>query len=158
MNTKNWLKWTFIFSILIGFTIYIIKPTEIIPYANAYSYDEATKKIEWNTIKNNSILIYTKHSDFISRDYSNGEYTIWQPAQDNFKKFITTKCYDYEKISNNNKTIYIFKEKEGKCLDTKAFDKLPKEIKEANKNLKKKETRGTISRYKKIIITPNHIS
>jgi hypothetical protein len=157
MDAKAWLKWAFIFLVLGSFSIYVFYPIETVPLASAYSYEDAMGKIDWNTVKNNSILIYTTHSDFIGRNYGNGEFAIWQPAQENFDKFIKTKCNTFEKINKGGKTLFVFIEMSGTCFDAHAFDKLSFEVKEAYKNLKKKETRGVFSKQR-LVMTPNHMS
>ena len=158
MDAKAWLKWAFIFLVLGSFSIYVFYPVETVPLASAYSYEDAMGKIDWNLVKNNSILVYTKYSDFVGRNYGNGEFAIWQPAQDNFEKFVNTKCYVYEKAEQNGKTLFIFSESSGACFDPHAFENLDSEVKNAVKNLKKKESRGVFSNGRKLAMTPNHMS
>ena len=159
MYLKQWLKWIVCFLVLGAFSVYMVHPVkmQIIPLASAYSYDEAMGKISWDSIKTNSILIYTGHSDFIGRDFGNGEFVIWQPAQDNFKKFITKYCHTFEKVSQQGKTVYIFKETGDECINPHAFDALDSEVKGAFNNLRAKELRNTVGGHQ-VIFTPGFVS
>jgi len=156
MEAKEWFKWIFIFSVLAGFSVSIFLKHDFVPVTYAYSYDEAKAKIDWNTIKNNTILIYTDEGDFFdSSSFYNKQFAVWQPAQDSFKRFIEKNCYSYEKIENNDKKIFLFSKISDNCRNN--INNLPSEIKDAYKGLKKKETRNTISR-RSLLLTPNTVS
>jgi len=147
MEAKNWFKWVFIFGILIGFTSFVFYPTETIPYVEAYSWEEAQEKIDWNLIENNTILIYTQETDFVGKSYGGtGWFAIWKPAQENFYAFIHRYCYTYEKLNNQGKIVHVFKEQARCNGGNQRWDSLSKEVKNAYQKLRPRELRGTMTK------------
>jgi hypothetical protein len=158
MNAKEWFKWTMIFLVLGGLTASPFLATDkILPSAQAYSYDDAMTKIDWGSVKNNSILVYTKESTYLGNSIDNGDGGVWAiypPCQYEFKKFISTKCFNQNELSEEGKQIFVFVET-GDCRGNK-WNELDKDVLDAYKNLRKCLPQG--ARHKFLSVTPNFVS
>lgn len=105
-----------------------------IPAVNAYSYEEAMTKIDWNTVKNNTIMLFTKESTFTNSVFGTEKYwTIYRPSKLDFEGFIKSKCFETERIVKNDKKIIVFKET-GDCKSTGSVE-LDQDVYEAYSDL-----------------------
>jgi len=156
MDFKAWLKWAFIFLVLGSFSVYVFYPVETVPLASAYSYEDAKLKVDWNSVRNDTILIYTKEPTYLGNAVHGSEvvWAVWEPCQYEFKKFVNSKSFTSETWNEQGKTVYVFTE----TVDNQEikWDTLDKNVLNAYGHLNKCMPKGANSKFG--LMTPNHIS
>ncbi len=109
----------------------------VVASAFALTYDEATKKIDWSSIDDGTIVLVTTHSDFgfMGDSGQNKGYNIFVPSYAELLKFLQFYNFEFETLEKNGKTVYVIKETGKKDeRDAKKIDCLPSEVKNAAEN------------------------
>lgn len=106
----------------------------------AFTYDEALTKIDWQEIQCGTLILFTKQSDFSHMSYGQSEsYNVFTPSLAELVKFLNNYEFDVVTVRNNNKTVFIIKERKQKDLaDYKRFSCLPRNMIDAAKATLKK--------------------